>query len=123
MELLNLYRPRISTKIMYLFGILTLLTLAIILLSHFSPGTSDAVVILHFRGHLSFEQAVIALTALDIPTSVSVSILTSSLAAIGTGMLNAVIKKIIIAFLGFWDWIALAFEIGAITGGTYEHSR
>lgn len=116
MELLNLYRPRINTNIMHLSGILILLTLAIILLSRFSPGTSDAVAILYFKGHLSLQQAVISLTALGIPTSISVAILTSSVAAIGTGMLNAVIGKIIGAILGFWVWIGLAVEIGAIAG-------
>ncbi|MEM0163756.1 MAG: hypothetical protein QXV94_04460 [Thermoplasmata archaeon] len=72
--------------------------------------------VLYFTGHLSFQQATIAIEALGVPTAATIAILTSPsvAAAIGTGALNAIIERIIISFLGFWGWIILAAEIGAI---------
>lgn len=110
------YRPRIGNRMLYLVGLTAFVAMLIVLIARYSFGTSDLIVTLYYTGHLSFQQAQIGLESLGITTYVTYAILTSSsvAAAIGTGALNAIIERLLIAFLGFWGWIVLAVEITAI---------
>ena len=122
METLNFYKPHISTKLIFLAGIIILTALALLLLEFFKIGSSDAIVILYFTGHLSFQQAQIALEALGVPTATTIAILTSSsvAAAIGTGALDAVIERILISFLGFWDGLFSLLKLAQLPRYHYE---
>jgi len=98
--------------------VMGLLLVAMAVFFSVSPhtNTTDAVVVLYFTGHMSFQDAMVALTALGLTTGAAYGILTSSAvaSAIGTGMLDAVIERVLIAFLGFWGWIILAAQISLI---------
>ncbi len=105
---------KVRNKIVMAIGLMAIIGL--FLYECPSMNTPSAVVVLYFTGHMSYNDAIVALTALGIPSAAATAILTSSAVAnaIGTGILNAVIERILIAFLGFWGWILLAGLITAI---------